>query len=435
MHTSGSGYSLPSILNGSGSRSTSAGMTPSTSANSRQGMLAASRRRSRAFSIESASTYDKVDLQTETNQTPHTVHTALPRDHAAMSQFAPLNLMGTKGTDGQLLPAGAGTAPYPYSALRDNTGSDRSHQIGNNGYGSHTYNGVYSTTAVAGPSSSRMKSTKYHQQIPSGSSFGSDYMLDHSTQRVQVGQDGREGYEEANTGMPSAPHAPSPSFHPEYASGALPNRNSFYQSWSNPSPTQELLIPSLVKSDSNHAIKSPFDDDDETDGMDPMPHSPTMVPTLLQRRTTDPFSNKHSLRVINVDHDREPGTPSTITGNTTPIIATPRPKNSQEQNQQEESRPFSNWSSIAPSRASTGTMSDAYSTFHFDSFGAGSSAGNINNGEGRISRADSLDAGRRLRVDTHGNFKRSSSSLEFVTREGEILTPRQVTDVGFFKNA
>jgi len=287
----------------------------------------------------------------------------------------------------------------------------------------------------AGPST-RMTATKYHQQVPSGSSFGSSYMLDESNGPTSTDyQNGQEGYGDAYSGLASAALASSTSSNS--LEGQQASRDRFYQNTYNACPTRELSIPSLVKSDSKNAFRSPFDDDEQENGLDPMPHSPTMVPTLLQRRTTDPFSNKHSLRVINVDDDREPGTPTSSTGNTTPIVATPRiPAQSNQNLHQEESRPFSNWSSLAPSRASTGTMSDAYSTFHFDSFGgAGGTGGNTNgNGGGRISRAGSLDATERLRIDHNLPFKRSSSSLEFVARDGEILTPRQVSDVGFFRD-
>lgn len=422
MHASGSGYSLPSMLNGPGSGSGSAGMTPSTTANSLQGILAASRRRSRAFSIESASTYDKVDLQTEANQTPNAMHASFPHEGAEMMQVGPSNLMTMSSAESHFLPVGA--APYPYRALHDHAGKVRINEVANTGTGSYAHNGRYGASSVAGASSLRVKPTKYHQQIPSGSSFGSNYMLDQSAAHAE---DGQEGYEAAYTGMSSALNTSSPSGSSRYAPQAQLQSTGFYQDQRNASPTQELLTPSLVKSNSNYSVGSPFDDDEDNGAMNPMPHSPTMVPTLLQRRTTDPFSNKHSLRVINVDHDREPGTPTETTDELTDVIATPRPRGNQQQNS-EESRPFSNWSSIAPSRASTGTMSDAYSTFHFDSFGG------FSNGGGRTSRADSLDAGRRLRLDPPSNYKRSSSSLEFVTREGEILTPRQVSDVGFFKN-
>ncbi|KAK9894677.1 hypothetical protein P389DRAFT_99876 [Cystobasidium minutum MCA 4210] len=420
MHTSGSGYSLPSMLNsaGSGSGTSSAGMTPS---NSMSGLLAAagsSKRRSRAFSIESASTYDKVDLNTEGPSTPNYIgrHAEL-----AMSQVRPLRDVNNSAQrrigdeEAQFLPAGA--APYPYRTL---------HRQASNG------------TSSVSAKNSRAAPTKYHQQIPSGSSFGSQYNDDITAQEHR-----ERVFGSTSTGPSTLPYGSPP------PSSSSPQR-TFYQNTQNASPTQELLIPpSIITSRDDGVARSPFDDDDEDayGGTDPMPHSPTLVPTQLTRRTTDPFSNRHSLRVINPDDkSREPESPTTPVASTSnastsvPVETVPRPRaattTSSTQKQEESGRPFSNWSSIAPSRASTLTMSDAYSTFHFDT------PDGLNGDQQRFSRADSLDASRRfMRVDEHTQqqprleLRRASSALEFVTSEGEILTPRQVNDVGFFRDA
>lgn len=431
MHTSGSGYSLPSMLNGpnsgSGSGSGSGAVTPAASSHG-HGLPVASRRRSRAFSIESASTYDKVDIHTEAGiQTPRSMgNFGLEPTRQEMSQVRSTSMV-ENDEEAMFLPVGA--APYPYRAL---------HGFGQDLDSSNSRYGPYATDRYNPPGqmsvdpSQRMTATKHHQQLPSGSSFGSHHMLDQARTSPEYPRRQLD-FSDAYYGPSSAPLSSS---NLSFSQSQSPQRN-FYQNARNASPTQEMLIPNLVKSDSTLDFRSPFDDDDAADGSDPVPHSPTMVPTLLQRRTTDPFSNKHSLRVINPDDKRELDSP-TISNGGTPVVATPRLRpavaesnnNNKNNNNggQEESRPFSNWSSLAPSRASTSTMSDAYSTFHFDTLGGG-------NGNTRISRADSLDANRRLRLDNNlANLKRSSSAMEFVTREGEILTPRQVNDVGFFRD-
>lgn len=416
MHASGgSGYSLPSMLNGSGSRgSGSGGATPGTSSPVHP-ILTATRRRSRAFSIESASIYNHVDNNPDTIQTVGS---------GELSQVAPMKAFNGGNQDAVFIPVAA--APFSYRTL---DGMGKNPAQGGSGYEAYSGTGYNSTGMIGSISSARMTATKHHQQIPSASSFGSNYMLDRQVPNSAEYENRQYEYNDAYDGLASAVLAFSTSFQRQQASH--PER--FYQNAQYASPTRELLVPSLVKSDSRHGVGSPFDDEEELHGsLDPMPHSPTMTPTLLQRRTTDPFSDKKALRVVNVDHNRDPGTPTgSSIGEDTPAIATPRPH----QSQNEESRPFSNWSSIAPSRASTSTMSDAYSTFHFDSPAVGGSGGNYSgfgNG-GRTSRADSLDANRRLRIDHTINYKRASSSLELVVQEADILTPRQVNDVGFFR--
>lgn len=493
MHTSGSGYSLPSMLNtassgGSGSSPNRNGITPSTSQHGHAPVMSASsssntlnynnnRRRSRAFSIESASTYDKIDLSNP--ETPLTAQSGsmLSKQQAQqqqqqmqqryanastgqiMSQLAKPFKSKSKADDEEALFLPAGAAPYPDRAIHasKNQNTIPPSSSSEAGYGAYTKNGYgYHPENMGAKDGQRMNVTKYHKQIPSGSSFGS--MDGYNNNRELTAEDQQEygyAYTGIATSSPPRTRSQSQSHSPQHI---------YRNAQPNVSPTREMLVPPLlIKTDSKQTVRSPFDDADDYEGeggegtRDPMPHSPTLIPTQLSRKTTDPFSNKKSLRVINPDEfgsEKGLDSPTTPTPHTagimqqqqsmqqqqTEAMAVPRLNTTANatNNNQEVGRPFSNWSSIAPSRASTGTMSDAYSTFHFDTaFGSGGGGGNHGNmtGGGRISRADSLDAGRILAPSAaNHNHKRSSSAMEFVPQEGEILTPRQVNNVGFFRD-
>ena len=220
LHTSGSAYSLPGLLAGTNGQ----------------------HRRSRAFSIESASMYSCISLENDgdiADYSPGRYSSAAParamthRHQSSMSQ----------DESAAFLPAGA--TLYRSHSLRDN-------------HASNTY------THVSTPSGDS-DSFKFDTSSSDHDVHGLDRRSDSTHATTPVRCQSRDTQTFAD--LPSRVQATTPSriFGPPFSSR----------------PTTPPIDPFCPE-------------------FKPL-ESPVIRPTLLQRRTTDPFGYKHSLRVINPD--------------------------------------------------------------------------------------------------------------------------------------
>ena len=257
------------------------------------------RRRSRAFSIESASTYDHVDLpsseppspgQNQQNQQYYQFAGGRPEMAQRLSSsFQPYR--DNENEETLFLPAGA--APYQAYA---NSGAYASHSRQPSGAEyvqpalMHSGHGSHSTGHASSPSGQSehlydSRSSQSHGH-GGGSGSGSGAMGNAAGYAAAAygGMQARSGPSSAST------HHTGMSTHEGAGHNAAAGYKDPYNREYYDAPASQQQLAARPHGD-------PFGEDDY-----PMPRSPALQPAPLhRRRTTDPFGVKHSLRVINPD--------------------------------------------------------------------------------------------------------------------------------------
>ena len=246
---------------------------PSGSAYSLPGMLAAGdyrqQRRSRAFSIESASTYAPISFENEGNislsspeRYPNADTSRYSHHRQESSTPDTSQLYGDSSESAAFLPAGA--APYRGEAYRVPAVSSGGHS---------------------------------HVSTPSGHSelftFGSTSSGDR---------------DDGDGPLSSVTDATSILPRPDGDARMMAKAQTYETDKQDLVSAMFLRAASSLEKDPFYSHKSPL-----------LPNSPTLRPTLLQRRTTDPFVNKHSLRIVN------PDVRNTIPDMTSPSLVPSRP--------------------------------------------------------------------------------------------------------------
>lgn len=359
-------------------------MHPTGSQYSIPGMLTANTRRSRAFSIDSTSTYS-------THAGPHSPGT---RGHSP-----PLH-------NGAIPGYGIPSSPPQMSTIYRQT-SDQSDMS-------------FLPSAMVGTTSSHSRKPTYRSfesaasmalsnQLVSPPATTPSRALDHDEEDpfASSGSSGH-GHHSGAASFSGQGHSRQPS-DATHATTVYTTRNHLLSDSTGSKQETEVpgvfVVPSSSQGHNDstaahrNSVAASFDNDD----VPYLPKSPALRPTRLERRTTDPFTNKNRLRVINPDED-------SLNRISTPTSAT----------------------MLRPgSAASQASMASRYSDFYYDNHMPPMSTLAVANPSSSTNFGDEMEELGTSRKSRHLSINLPNQKSPF-DDSASVYTPNEVNTVGFF---